>query len=202
MYFLFLKKMMKKCTPNTKMEGSNMSYQEYYATKYNMHCLDMGQSLIRVSGADKRTHHFTRVALTGDNKTTRRARTDRDMVFIPEFCTGHVISASLWREIQLFPFVFERVAALVKAANFLEVVSRETQVLRGSARDLDMDALLKPEIMGVHPSPEQLLVPFTAKGAGEEEEKPGGIFLKKNLERQEFLGDAFLKFAAGLKVLF
>ena len=186
---------MKECTPKSKIGDSNMSYHEYYAAKYDMHCLDMGQSLVRVSGADKRTHHLTPVALKGDNRTTKRARTDRDQVFIPEFCTGHVISASLWREIQLFPFVYERVGALVKAANFLEVVSREMQqqdgpVLRETARDLDMDALLKSEIMGAPPSPEQLLVPFTAKGAGE----------KENLERMEFLGDVFLKFAAGKKV--
>ena len=53
-----------------------------------------------------------------------------------------------------------------------------------------VNLLLKFNAPGKVPTCEQLLVPFTVASAGE------GF----NLERQEFLGDVFLKFAVGLKL--
>merc|ERR1719312_1993648 len=106
----------------------------------------------------------------------------------------HRIGASLWREVQLFPFVFDRMVALVKSRNLLSQIeaAADVEVVSGLEREtsgnrqLDMASLLSPEMAGAAlPSPDQLLEAFTAKGAGE----------SVDLERLEFLGDTFLKFA-------
>ena len=153
-------------TPKYLMAGTKVSFAMYYDWKYGFKCKDLNQRLVRVSGADKRQHHFNTVAQTSSSE--KKANTGHDQIFVPEFCEVHPIDASLWREVQLFPFVFERTASLIKNGKLLEGMKQEVDFgLDQERMEEQMSHLLKFNAPGKVPTCEQLLVPFTAASAGE-----------------------------------
>ena len=82
-----------------------------------------------------------------------------DQVFIPEFCDIHPLGSNVWREIQLFPFAFERVAALIKSKQLLDAMRSEVSgrdEISNASKPLDMKGLLSPDRVGSWPTPEQV----------------------------------------------
>ena len=86
-------------------------------------------------------------------------RTGHGQVLIPEFCDIHPLGSNVWREIQLFPFAFERVAALIKSKQLLDAMSSEVNgrdEISNASKPLDMKGLLSPDRVGSWPTPEQV----------------------------------------------
>ena len=80
-------------------------------------------------------------------------------VLVPEFCDIHPLGSNVWREIQLFPFAFERVAALIKSKQLLDAMSSEISgidEISNASKPLDMKGLLSPDRVGSWPTPEQV----------------------------------------------
>jgi hypothetical protein len=126
-------------------------------------------------------------------------------ILIPELVKVHPIPASLWQGCQLLPFALNRVSKLIQVGKLRnEFMAFESLTSSGFYDDAlagtPMDFRLKHvpnlfkkllhvpcQIGGVMATPtvDEMVRPLTAAGAGE----------AFDLEREEILGDSFLKYA-------
>ena len=123
---------------------------------------------------------------------------------VPELVKVHPIPASVWREIQMLPFVLNRLSSFVKIHHFLEAgLMKEldpSMYTLEKPRSLTYSLLNKPEIpfnrlvtLGSKNENRKIdisdmLEAVTLRGAGEQ----------FDMEKLETLGDSFLKYSMTL----
>ena len=194
-------------SPRSIMDGTQ-SYAQYYENQYGCKIIDLDQPLLRISNAER--HHFMYAPSHTEPDSTKHKELNRDKflsnrtLFVPELVKLHPIPASVWREIQMLPFVLNRLSSFVKIHNFLEVgLMKEldpSMYTMEKPRSLTYSLLNKPEIpfnrlvtLGSKCETRKIdisdmLEAVTLRGAGE-------LF---DMEKLETLGDSFLKYSMTL----
>ena len=59
---------------------------------------------------------------------SREAFLAKRTLFIPELVELEPVPGSLWREIQMLPFVIERISSLIKIGEFRQSIDKETSL--------------------------------------------------------------------------
>ena len=182
------------------------TYAQHYENQYGCKILDLKQPLLRISNAE--SHHFMYAPLHTESTKHKELNRDKFLskrtLLVPELVKVHPIPASVWREIQMLPFVLDRLSSFVKIHHFLE--DRLMKELNQSMytlekpRSLTYSLLNKPEIpfnrlvtLGSKCENRKIdindmLEAVTLRGAGE-------MF---DMEKLETLGDSFLKYSMTL----
>jgi ribosome biogenesis protein Nip4 len=60
-------------------------------------------------------------------------------LFVPELVEVESVPASLWKEIQMLPFVVDRVISFVKIGDFRQTIANETSLARKTAKRIDVE---------------------------------------------------------------
>ena len=107
----FVEESIKGSNPQTKIDDAgNETYASYYSTKYGFTIHNQNQELLRVSGADHRYHHFSKITL----KRNKIRSPKKDQMFLPELVSIEPVPASLWRKIQMVPFFLSRLTSFIR----------------------------------------------------------------------------------------
>lgn len=193
----FVEETLEGSNPYWPLNGNTSeNFAMYYENKYKLKITDSSQELLRVSGADHRYHMFTKVAR---KENANLQSTERDQKFLPKLVWIEPIPASLWREIQLMPFVMNRLTSMIRIKQFLDKLLRGAK--KGATTELSSKFTQTPTTTFGHliadykdvmhiPGPRDVLKAFTLENAGEE----------FNMERLEILGDVFLKYSVGVRL--
>lgn len=102
-------------TPNSSFPGDNYStFKEYYSKKYGIEIQNQKQPLLDVDHTSARLNFLTPryvnrkgVALPTSSEETKRAKREnleQKQILVPELCTIHPFSASLWRAAVCLPW--------------------------------------------------------------------------------------------------
>lgn len=102
-------------TPNSSFPGDNYStFKEYYSKKYEIEIQNLKQPLLDVDHTSARLNFLTPryvnrkgVALPTSSEETKRAKREnleQKQILVPELCTIHPFSASLWRAAVCLPW--------------------------------------------------------------------------------------------------
>ena len=192
----FVEDVMRETNPYTVIdEESRETFKEYYKRKYNLEVTISNQHLLRVSGADHR--HFMYIPIASKQASKSRLIL-RDQKFLPEFVYIEPLKASLWRQLQMLPFILNRVSSLIALENlrsdivrknpmFYKIENRENEYNEPTFNYLISQAQNQKHQV---PCAHDLLKAFTLAGAGE----------NFNMERLETLGDVFLKYFVGVRM--
>ena len=184
------------------------TYAQHYENQYFCKITDLKQPLLRISNAEK--HYFMYAPLHTESGSTKHKELSRDKflskrtLLVPELVKVHPIPASVWREIQMLPFVLNRLSSFVKLHHFLEAgLMKELDPLMYTLekpRSLTYSLLNKPEIpfnrlvtLGSKIENRKIDISdvfeaVTLRGSGE-------LF---DMEKLETLGDSFLKYSMTL----
>ena len=184
------------------------TYAQHYENQYFCKITDLKQPLLRISNAEK--HHFMYAPLHTESGSTKHKEITRDKflskrtLLVPELVKVHPIPASVWREIQILPFVLNRLSSFVKIHHFLEDCLmkelNQSMYTLEKPRSLTYSLLKKPEIpfnrlvtLGSKCENRKIdisdmLEAVTLRGAGEQ----------FDMEKLETLGDSFLKYSMTL----
>ena len=110
--------------------------------------------MLRISNAEK--HHFMFSPIHAETEATRHKEPRRDKflsnrtLFVPELVKIHPIPASVWREIQMVPFVLNRLFSFIKIHHFMEGGLMEelnpSMYTLEKPRKLAFSPIKKPEI--------------------------------------------------------
>ncbi len=179
-------------SPKSAMRGTE-TFEDYYATKYKCQIVDRNQPLLSVSNARK-----IRNMLIPPEMGAKKCAND-STILIPELTESHPFPEAIWRESILLPFILHRLNFLCNLSDFADRVqilpiwlNSENyfgcQVVNDPFEDIISDDLQNEWL----PSVGCLMSPFTLGAAGE-------FF---SLEREEFLGDSFLKYATTVHLFF
>ena len=213
----FVQEILNDFTPDSMMPGETMSFRKYFTEKYNCNVTCNQRPLLRVSSADKKYDDMMNPIVIPQS-SKRKPKTDEDFlktrwILIPELVDIHKIPATLWQECQLLPFVIHQLERLMKVAkfrlDFFDWIGQTSQLenmdearipypydfnsYRCSRKFFRM--FLKPPTDFDRPSSlmiDDLMRCFTATGAG----------LGYDLEREEILGDSFLKYVSTIQLFF
>ena len=184
---------------------ATQSFKKFYNVKYNKVVSQDHQPLLRISNANK--HHFLFAPISSNSqdfgRLSRKEFLAKRTLFIPELVELEPVPGSLWREIQMLPFVIERISAFIKIGEFRQSIDDETTLgLVQNEEEQGRTSTDLPQKLFHHlicqktstgtglPSIHDFREAFTLTGAGE-------LF---DLERFEILGDAFLKFSVSLSL--
>ena len=195
-------------SPRSIMQDGTQSFAQHYENQYGCKIIDLEQPLLRISNAEK--HHFMYAPLHTESESTKHKELSRDKflskrtLLVPELVKVHPIPASVWREIQMLPFVLNRLSSFVKIHHFLEAgLMKElnpSMYTLEKPRSLTYSLLNKPEIPfkrlvtldlkyeNRKIDISDMLEAVTLRGAGE-------MF---DMEKLETLGDSFLKYSMTL----
>ena len=192
----FVEEIVMEKTPKSLIPNhTSQTFLEHYKGQYGCQITNLDQPLLRISNADK--HHFMFAPVTPNDEEAivqdREKFLSKRTLFIPELVEIHPIPASLWREIQMIPFVIERLSSLVKVHEFIGKLMPSLGnacSLESSRRKakIKFDVLIGTERSHEKVRPFDILEAVTLKGAGE----------AFNMEQLEILGDSFLKYFVSL----
>ena len=209
MKHFFVEEIVEDRSPLSIMDGTQ-SYAQYYQNQYGCKIIDLEQPLLRISNAER--HHFMYSPLHTELDSTKHKELIRDKflslnrtMLVPELVKVHPIPASVWREIQILPFVLNRLSSFVKIHHFLEAgLMKElnpSMYTLEKPRSLTYSFFKKPEIpfnrlvtldfkcdSNHKIDISDMLEAVTLRGAGE-------LF---DMEKLETLGDSFLKYSMTL----
>ena len=192
-------------SPGSLMPNSKLTFAQYYKDNYGCDIQDLAQPMLRISNADKR--HFMLSPL-GQNPMMQEASEksydkflDQKTLLVPELVKIHSLPASLWRELQMLPFVFHRLTSLIKIHTFLSSTINHHNLY---SMKFDQDDLVSSskiflqDLLHFDPNAQSesrvkisnILEAVTLKGAGE----------TFDMEKLETLGDSFLKYSITLSL--
>lgn len=123
-------------SPESSFPGDNYAtFREYYFKKYNIAIQNCVQPLLDVDHTSARLNFLTPryvnrkgVALPTSSEETKRAKREnleQKQILVPELCTIHPFSASLWRAAVCLPCILYRINALLLADEIRIEVSRD-----------------------------------------------------------------------------
>ncbi|XP_055587591.1 endoribonuclease Dcr-1 isoform X2 [Uranotaenia lowii] len=123
-------------SPKSSFPGLNYStFEEYYHKKYNIQIQNCKQPLLDVDHTSARLNFLTPryvnrkgVALPTSSEETKRAKREnleQKQILVPELCTIHPFSASLWRAAVCLPCILYRINALLLADEIRKEVARD-----------------------------------------------------------------------------
>uniref|UniRef100_A0A6B2EBS1 ribonuclease III n=1 Tax=Phlebotomus kandelakii TaxID=1109342 RepID=A0A6B2EBS1_9DIPT len=123
-------------SPESSFPGENYStFREYYFRKYNIQVQNIKQPLLDVDHTSARLNFLTPryvnrkgVALPTSSEETKRAKREnleQKQILVPELCTIHPFSASLWRAAVCLPCILYRFNALLLADEIRRQVSQD-----------------------------------------------------------------------------
>ena len=185
----------------------DQTYATHYENQFGCKIFDLDQPLLRISNAEK--HFFMYAPLHTESTKHKELCRDKFLskktLFVPELVKVHPIPASVWREVQMLPFVLNRLSSFVKIHHFLEAgLMKElnpSMYTLEKPRSLTYSLLKKPEIpfnrlvtldfkcdSNHKIDISDMLEAVTLRGAGE-------LF---DMEKLETLGDSFLKYSMTL----
>jgi dsRNA-specific ribonuclease len=180
---------------NSKIPNETYTFKEYFLNKYGKKLEDESQPLLRISSADKRSY----MLVSSNSKTRQKSKKDlyNTTLFVPELMAEEHISAGLWKQAQMLPFILHRASSLISASTLLTDLRYP-----GAEDNLALDSLppatpansfaclLKADqnrSLDI-PSAGNILQALTLRAAND-------CF---DMERLEVLGDVFLKFSSGI----
>uniref|UniRef100_A0A1B0DCA1 ribonuclease III n=1 Tax=Phlebotomus papatasi TaxID=29031 RepID=A0A1B0DCA1_PHLPP len=123
-------------SPESSFPGENYStFREYYFRKYGIEVQNCKQPLLDVDHTSARLNFLTPryvnrkgVALPTSSEETKRAKREnleQKQILVPELCTIHPFSASLWRAAVCLPCILYRFNALLLADEIRRQVSQD-----------------------------------------------------------------------------
>ncbi|GAB0099255.1 Endoribonuclease Dcr-1 [Sergentomyia squamirostris] len=123
-------------SPESCFPGENYStFREYYYLKYTIQVQNCKQPLLDVDHTSARLNFLTPryvnrkgVALPTSSEETKRAKREnleQKQILVPELCTIHPFSASLWRAAVCLPCILYRFNALLLADEIRRQVSQD-----------------------------------------------------------------------------
>ncbi|XP_059612256.1 endoribonuclease Dcr-1 [Phlebotomus argentipes] len=123
-------------SPESSFPGENYStFREYYFRKYGIQVQNCKQPLLDVDHTSARLNFLTPryvnrkgVALPTSSEETKRAKREnleQKQILVPELCTIHPFSASLWRAAVCLPCILYRFNALLLADEIRRQVSQD-----------------------------------------------------------------------------
>merc|ERR1719193_1534414 len=188
--YYFVEKFLRDVTPTSIMD-QNVTYDQYYLQHYRIKIKDLNQPLVTVSSADRNYFMFN----SGGERRKDKASSRKHLHFVPELMKQADIPAGLWRQIQIFLFFMERVSSLLHAESLSCRLTGHQQTQRMSQLSYqnceDSTSLWRKFTKfdtGCDQEPVNLLTSLTLQSASD----------VMNMERQEILGDAFLKYRASM----
>ena len=180
-------------TLNSKMPDMKISFKDYYKQTYGITIKDSNQPLIRPSSADKKSYMLTSKSLEIGKKSKKDVY--NTTLFVPELMEIEPISAGMWKQLQMLPFVLHRITSLIYCRIFLEKLNYQNSSPSFSPHsDIESNqnlfgSLLRMEKKSkVNVAVGDILHAVTLKGANDE----------FDMERREILGDCFLKYYTGV----
>ena len=180
--------------PESLMPKSGQSFRTHYENQYKAKISDLNQPLLRISNADKKYFMFAPIGQDGGNSAPKSETfLDSKTLLVPELVKIHPIPASLWREIQMFPFVWERLTSMFNLYDFLQKMpSKAFYNLQSTqlTKKIDFPNLLFYENGLGKIGSCDILEAVTLKGCGE----------TFDMEKLETLGDSFLKYSMTLSL--
>ena len=178
-------------TASTVMKGLAMSMTEFYQTHYQIKIRQPSQPLLRISSGCKELGMFHPGGEPVDDGKERSYRSYR----LGELMGVEPLPAGLWRQGQMFPWVFYRLNSLVSTLPYIDPSWVEEQLsldIGDKLEETDQGRILKMKMMmadpddaNTTPSPTEMLQALTLLSAKD----------NWNMERLEILGDSFLKFS-------
>jgi endoribonuclease Dicer len=179
------------------------TYQELYENNWGCQITDLEQPLLRISNADK--HHFMFAPISNEaTNNNEQLKADRDKflskrtLLVPELVKIHPIPASMWREIQMVPFVMVRLSSLIKVHDMMSEMKsgvgsfykkpNRTQEASNKSLPPSFHQLIQTNLERKKLDIWDILEAVTLRGAGE-------VF---DMEKLEVLGDSFLKFIVSI----
>ena len=190
----FIEEVIHFMTIKSRIPGEDLTFREYFSEKYGKDLQDEKQPLLRISSADKRSY-----MLLPNIKPKQKSKKDvyNTTLFVPELMAEEQISAGLWKQAQMLPFILHRSVSLLSARNLLTNLQYK----------VPEDQLVLPDFstQDTHNSFAQLL----ARNENKCTRTPSvGNLLQAltlraandcfDMERLEVLGDAYLKFSTGI----
>ncbi|XP_060537444.1 endoribonuclease Dcr-1 [Cylas formicarius] len=120
--------------PTSAFPGSEYkSFEQYYLLKYDIQIQNLEQYLLDVDHTSARLNFLTPryvnrkgVALPTSSEETKRAKREnleQKQILVPELCSIHPFSASLWRKAVALPCVLYRINALLLADQIRTIVA-------------------------------------------------------------------------------
>lgn len=133
-------------SPESSFPGENYStFREYYFRKYGIEVQNCKQPLLDVDHTSARLNFLTPryvnrkgVALPTSSEETKRAKREnleQKQILVPELCTIHPFSASLWRAAVCLPCILYRFNALLLADEIRRQVSQDLGLGRIANRE-------------------------------------------------------------------
>nr|XP_040578741.1 endoribonuclease Dicer-like [Lepeophtheirus salmonis] len=193
----FVEEVIPELTP-LSLINENTTFVEYYSQKYGMKITDKSQPLIRLSNADAERFAYSEVVIEEkDNKLTKLGNLDfyrTRWLAIPELVLAHSVPSSFWKDLKLLPYILERINQIQNSMTLLKELCSFEKVEPCSNKDLSFDFLtdLNSDAQTLSFNHFELFKSLTLTNAGEE----------FDLERNEILGDAFLKIMTSIYLYF
>ena len=186
----FIEEISPTLTPGSIMEGMGITFAKYYQAFKGTVVRDTKQPLVRISSANRQLYMLSP---GGEPVSDGKTRTHRSYK-VAELMGVEPISAGLWMQAQMLPWVLHRVNSLLAALPLTQ--GWEDKVLTMKMKNKDqkdqkqlMNLLISNKSVTMSsPSPGELVQALTLSAAGD----------VWDMERMEILGDAFLKFATTL----
>ena len=175
---------------DSKMPGEATTFREYYQTTYNLRVRGSGENLVRISSADKRSY------MLAPGAEAKKSRKDvyNTTLFVQEFMKMEPISAGLWKQCQMLPFVLHRVSSLLFSRELLRSLGYNSSATLHLPSSLNTKPATFEDLLKIGakssdtPTPGHILQAVTLRAANDQ----------FDMERLETLGDCFLKFYTGL----
>ncbi|CAB4054972.1 DICER1 [Lepeophtheirus salmonis] len=193
----FVEEVIPELTP-LSLINENTTFVEYYSQKYGMKITDKSQPLIRLSNADAERFAYSEVVIEEkDNKLTKLGNLDfyrTRWLAIPELVLAHSVPSSFWKDLKLLPYILERINQIQNSMTLLKELCSFEKGEPCSNKDLSFDFLtdLNSDAQTLSFNHFELFKSLTLTNAGEE----------FDLERNEILGDAFLKIMTSIYLYF
>ena len=183
----------------------SQTFQDLYEKSYKCQISDLKQPLLRISNADKKHFMYAQVSTSQDfdesSELNRNEFLDKRTLLVPELTKVHSIPGSLWREIQMLPFIMNRLSSMFKVNGLMKELNgtvgrhydlEDTKTFPRLIEDKPRFKLLIGKESGTKLTLADMMKAFTLRGAGE-------VF---DMEKDEILGDSFLKFAMSIGNIF
>ncbi|CAG7831733.1 unnamed protein product [Allacma fusca] len=127
-------------TPRSQFPGCEFkTFEEYYQRKYSISIQDPTQPLLDVDHTSARLNFLTPryvnrkgMALPTSSETTKKAKREnleQKQILVPELCSIHPFSASLWRQAVSLPCILYRMNSLLLANNIRVTVASQIKGL-------------------------------------------------------------------------
>ena len=181
-------------TASTVMKGLGMSLSQHYQVRHQLTICQPDQQLLRISSASQDLLMFH----SGGERTADGKERSYRSYRLGELMAVEPVSAGLWRQSQMVPWVLQRLSSLLATLPYVEQhwrVGHISMDIKEELEETEQGRMDKMRMMmdvsddvNKTPTPAQMLQALTLLSADD----------PWNMERLEILGDSFLKFSTSL----